>query len=71
MVTLFQTLHTLSYVAADRVTDRLQTLKNDERGASAVEYGILVGILALAIVALATAFGGRLKDLFAGIKFTA
>jgi len=70
LVTLFQTLHTLSYVATDRVTDRLRTLKEDERGASAVEYGILVGILAAAIVVLALAFGGRLETLFAGIKFS-
>ena len=70
MVTLFQTLHTLSYVAADRFTDRLRTLKEDERGASAVEYGILVGILAAAIVVLATAFGGRLTTFFANIKFS-
>jgi len=70
LVTLFQTLHTLSYVAADRVGDRLRTLKEDEKGASAVEYGILVGILAVAIVALALAFGDRLEDLFAGIKFS-
>lgn len=70
LVTLFQTLHTLSYIAGDRVADRLQALKDDEKGASAVEYGILVGILALAIVALATAFGGRLSSLFAGIKLS-
>jgi pilus assembly protein Flp/PilA len=69
VVTLFQTLHTLSYVAADRLSDRLAALKNDEKGATAVEYAILVGVLAVIIAAAVTAFGGRIKTLFEGIKF--
>jgi len=70
LVTLFQTLHTLSYVVVHRVDDRLTALKNDEKGASAVEYAILVGILATAIVLAVTAFGKRIGELFEGIKFS-
>jgi pilus assembly protein Flp/PilA len=70
VVTLFQTLHTLSYVTAGRVADRLQALKDDEKGASAVEYAILVGILGAVIAAAAIAFGKRITDLFAGIKLS-
>ena len=61
MVTLFQTLHTLSYVAADRVTDRLKTLKEDETGASAVEYAILVGAIAAALAIAAVTLSGKIS----------
>ena len=64
MVTLFQTLHTLSYVTADRVADRLQALKDDEKGASAVEYAILVGIIAAGLVVAITALRGRMIAMF-------
>jgi pilus assembly protein Flp/PilA len=68
LVTLLQTLHTLSYVTAGRVADRLQALKDDERGASAVEYAILVGILGAIIATAVIAFGARITALFANIR---
>ena len=37
---------------------------NDEEGASAIEYGLLVGLIALAIVAGATALGTSISDMF-------
>ncbi|MCZ2847119.1 Flp family type IVb pilin [Modestobacter sp. VKM Ac-2978] len=67
MVSLFQTLHTLSYVTADRVADRLRTVK-EEKGASAVEYAILVGAIALVVAAAVLIFGNKLKALFDGIS---
>ena len=70
MVTLFQTLHTLSYITADRVTARMQALKNDEKGASAVEYAILVGIIAAALIIVVGTFGTRLKTAFNSIVFS-
>ena len=36
----------------------------DERGATATEYGLLVGFIALAIVIGVTAFGTALNDFF-------
>ena len=65
MVTLFQTLHTLSYVAADR----LKTVK-EEKGASAIEYAILVGIIAAALIIVVGTFGTRLKTAFNSIVFS-
>jgi pilus assembly protein Flp/PilA len=65
LITLFQTLHTLSYV----VTDRVKALK-DEKGASAVEYAILVGIIAAILVVCVAAFGGRLSAVFNTIKLS-
>ena len=41
-----------------------QKAKMDERGASAVEYGLLVAGIALAIVAAVWAFGGALTGMF-------
>jgi pilus assembly protein Flp/PilA len=64
VVTLFQTLHTLSYVTAGRVADRLQALKDDEKGASAVEYAILVGIIAAGLDVAITALRGRMIAMF-------
>jgi len=37
---------------------------NDEEGASAVEYGLLVGLIAVAIIVAVTALGQKLVVLF-------
>ena len=37
---------------------------NEEEGASAIEYGLLVGLIALAIVAGATALGSAINTMF-------
>lgn len=46
---------------------RFQSVKKfvrDESGASAIEYGLLASLIALGIVAGATALGGALNTLF-------
>ena len=50
------------------IGDRLQALKNDQRGASAVEYALLVGLIAVAVYGAVTLFGGKLSTLFSGIN---
>ena len=40
---------------------------DDEKGATALEYGLLVALIALAIVGGVTAFGGALQSFFSGI----
>jgi pilus assembly protein Flp/PilA len=35
-----------------------------DRGATAVEYGLLVGLIAAVIIVAVTALGGRLNELF-------
>jgi pilus assembly protein Flp/PilA len=42
-----------------------RTAKN-ERGASAVEYGLLIAGIAALIVAVVFLFGGALQDIFSG-----
>ena len=66
MTTLFQALYTLSVTATDRVT----ALKDEEKGASAVEYALLVGILAIVVVAAIYVFGTKLTTLFNGITLS-
>jgi pilus assembly protein Flp/PilA len=41
--------------------------KRNERGATAVEYGLLVGLIAVVIIVAVTALGGQLSTLFQGI----
>ncbi|GAA3665005.1 hypothetical protein GCM10022237_26280 [Nocardioides ginsengisoli] len=38
--------------------------KDDERGATAVEYGLLVALIAIIIIGAVTFLGGNLSDLF-------
>lgn len=66
MVTLFQSLYTLSLVAGERVSGRVASLK-EERGASAVEYALLVGLIAAAVVLAVKVFGTKLNELFTNI----
>ncbi|MBL7258528.1 Flp family type IVb pilin [Paractinoplanes lichenicola] len=51
----------MSYIAA-YIQARLTT-RSDE-GATAVEYGLLVTLIAIALIAGATIFGGKISDLF-------
>jgi pilus assembly protein Flp/PilA len=43
---------------------QLAAKARSERGASAVEYGLLVTLIAIAIIVGATFLGGKLNDMF-------
>ena len=60
MLNPLTTLVTLVAFAQDR-------LKREEKGATAVEYGLMVGLIAVVIILAVTALGGRLNELFTGI----
>lgn len=51
-------------VALMFVQHRLDGVKKD-RGATAVEYGLLVGLIAIVIIVGVSALGGRLQAIFA------
>jgi pilus assembly protein Flp/PilA len=57
---LYTTLYTLAAFTSDR-------LKKETKGATAVEYGLMVGLIAVVIIVAVTALGGRLNELFTGI----
>ena len=46
-----------------KLAAKLQTLRAD-KGATAVEYGLMVALIALAIILAVTALGTNLSDLF-------
>ena len=49
----------------DLMRDRVE--RHRERGATAVEYGVLAGLIAFVIIVAVTALGGRLNALFLAI----
>jgi pilus assembly protein Flp/PilA len=53
------TLHTLN--------ERMRDILRDRRGVTALEYGIIAGVLGLALIAIFKSFGGHLSTLFSGV----
>ena len=45
----------------------LNTILKNEKGASAVEYGIMVALIAVAIIVTVTALGGQLTTVFQNV----
>ena len=43
-------------------------LRCDQRGATAVEYGIMVSLIAVVIIIAVTALGGTLNDTFQDVQ---
>jgi pilus assembly protein Flp/PilA len=41
--------------------------RRDDSGATAVEYGLLVGLIAVVIIVAVSALGGRLQAIFANL----
>jgi pilus assembly protein Flp/PilA len=48
----------------DYIRTRLTAMARTERGASAVEYGLLVALIAVAIILAVTVLGGKLSNVF-------
>lgn len=57
--TMIQVVH--GRIALDRIDG------NKDRGATAVEYGLLVGLIAVVIIVAVTTLGGKLNTLFTNI----
>jgi pilus assembly protein Flp/PilA len=57
VTTLFAHMFALSVITKDRLT-------SEDRGATAVEYGLLVGLIAVVIIAAVTTLGTKLTALF-------
>ncbi|WP_395398338.1 Flp family type IVb pilin [Arthrobacter sp. UC242_113] len=45
-------------------TNAAARVRRDEKGATAVEYGIMVALIAVVIIAAVTLLGGGMKDTF-------
>jgi pilus assembly protein Flp/PilA len=59
MVKLFVTLQSFAMVTRDRI--------REEKGATAVEYGLMVGLIAVAIIVTVVLLGEQLDALFVKI----
>ncbi len=46
---------------------RMRDILRDQRGVTALEYGIIAGVLGLALIAIFKTLGGHLSTLFSGI----
>jgi pilus assembly protein Flp/PilA len=46
------------------VSNTASRIRRDETGATAVEYGIMVALIAVVIIIAVTALGGNLKETF-------
>jgi pilus assembly protein Flp/PilA len=46
---------------------RFEDLKQKERGASAVEYGLLVALIAAVIIVVVTTLGTNIRDAFCDV----
>lgn len=60
MLSLIATIQTLGFTMKDRL--------RNEKGATAVEYGIMVGLIAVVIIIAVTALGTNLTNLFTSIS---
>lgn len=49
------------------MTNIIKNFWKDEEGATAIEYGLIAGLIAVGIIAGATALGGGLDTLFCAI----
>lgn len=50
--------------------DLLKKFKNDESGATAIEYGLIAALISVGIIAGASAIGGNLSSRFTTIGTT-
>ena len=48
----------------ERLAELLNELRGDRRGVTALEYGLLAGVVAFALIAVLTTFSGDLAALF-------
>ena len=46
----------------------IQSRTQDERGATAVEYGLLVALIAAVIIAVVLLLGGKVSDAFQSVE---
>lgn len=49
-------------------TNLMIRLRNDEKGATAVEYGIMVALIAVVIIIAVSTLGGTLTNLFEDVN---
>jgi pilus assembly protein Flp/PilA len=61
MLSIVATLHTLGLKLKERAL-------SGEKGATAVEYGIMIALIAVAIIGIVATLGGQLNTMFQGVS---
>lgn len=61
MLPLLITIQNVFFAAGER-------LKKDEKGATAVEYGLIVGLIAVGIIAAVIVLGDSLAEMFGNVN---
>jgi pilus assembly protein Flp/PilA len=56
--------HWEEHFTMTKIAAKVQTLLNKERGATAVEYGLMVALIAVVIIAAVTLLGQNLSTTF-------
>jgi len=68
MLSLYLKYQGLKCSLRGSVADKLRKLRDDESGATAIEYGLIAAGIAVAIVAIVFTIGDDLLALFTGIS---
>ena len=50
------------------MNDVIKRFVREDRGATMVEYGIMVGLIAAVCIAIIGLMGGEIRDVFAGVE---
>ncbi|PNI10308.1 Flp family type IVb pilin [Arthrobacter sp. AFG7.2] len=50
-------------------TSLMIRLRNEEKGATAVEYGIMVALIAVVVIVAVSTLGGQLGNLFTDVNY--
>ena len=50
------------------LNNRLAKLRSDDRGVTAVEYGLLVALIAVVIIVVVATLGKNLSDMFSSVN---
>ena len=51
-----------------RLTTAMSALREEERGATAVEYGLIVALIAAVIIGVVGTLGGKISDNFGKVE---
>ncbi|MGI9824301.1 Flp family type IVb pilin [Agromyces sp. Marseille-Q5079] len=54
--------------AYSRIAARINSVRSEEEGATAVEYGLIVALIAAVIVGIVATLGGQISDAFTTIS---
>ena len=68
MLSLYLKYQDLKCSLRGSVADKLRKLRDDESGATAIEYGLIAAGIAVAIVAIVFTIGDDLVALFEGVS---